>query len=189
MLTVLALLPWLQGFEPTAATEHGRREVVAELAEWQPADDSCTASTYGGLELATDTGRVLASFTQGLLILDRDRHAIARTPAFTCQGSADELVALAAGDAWIGTPVLALVATAGGHNESTTWLTLYRASDLAPLWSGEVEHHEGSVTTTGVIMLYPGGLVYRSPAGGAQVFRFDPDQHRYISRGEFAPAA
>jgi hypothetical protein len=188
ILATLAALPWLQGFSPTAATDHGKRRVVAELAEWLPADDRCTADAYGGLELEAGGQRVLASFAQGLVVLDQDRHAVARAPAFTCQGSADELVALAAGDAWIGTPVLAVAATSGGRNESTTWLTLYRAGDLAPLWTGEVEHHEGSVTTTGVVLLYPGGLVYRSPDGTTQMWRFEPDQRRFINRGEFNPS-
>ena len=167
MLATLAVLPWLQGFDPAAVTDDG--------------------SGYGTLELVTADQRVVASFDDGIQVLDRDDQVIARAPGFTPQGSADEVVALATGDVWIGKPVIALAATSGGHNESTTWLTLYRVERgaLAPVWSGEVEHHEGHVTRTGVVLVYPGGLLYRSPDGDTQIWRFDPDRKRFINRTTF----
>lgn len=197
LLATIASLPWLQGFEPAAVADRPARGVLDELAEWQPADDKCVAAAYGGLELTADVTnapgdeRVLASFTQGIVVLDRDHHAIARAAGFTCQGSSDELEAIAVGDAWIGMPVIALAATSGGRNESSTWLTLYRVGDngeLAPVFAGEVEHHAGRATRTGVVMVFPGGLVYRAPDGKTSVYRYDQDAGRYLDRGAFGPA-
>jgi hypothetical protein len=190
LLATIASLPWLQGFEPVAETDHATRGVVDELAEWQPADERCVASAYGGFELVAGTERVLASFTQGLVVLDRDRHAIAHAPGFTCQGSADELVALAAGDAWIGTPLIAAAVTVGGKNESVTWLTLYRLGDddeLVPVFTGAVERHLGRTTRTGVVMVFPGGLVYRQPSGATSVWTYDHERGRYIDHGGSPP--
>ena len=190
MLTLFAALvamPWLQGFAPSATTDEPSKAAVAELTEWQPPEEKCSASAYGGFALTVDDQRVLASYTQGIVVLDKDRNAIAHAPPFTCQGSADEIVALAMGDAWIGTPVLAFAATTGGKNENITWLTLYRASDLAPVFTGVVERHEGRRTRTGIVLVYPGGLLYQPPTGGPQLWRYDPDQHRFINTGEFQP--
>ena len=128
--------------------------------------------------------RVTATFQDGITLYDHDR-VVAHAPGFTPQGSADEIVSLTVGDAWIGAPVLALAATSGGHNENTTWLTLYRLDTLTPVWSGEVEHHEGTETREGLVLLYPGGMVYRTPNGDTQLWRFDPDQKRFINRGTF----
>ncbi len=197
LLATIAALPWLQGFEPAAVSDRPTRGVLDELAEWQPADEQCVSTAYGGLEVIADLApapgdeRVLASFSQGLVVLDRDRNAIARAPGFTCEGSADGLEAIAVGDAWIGTPVIALAATAGGRNESTTWLTLYRVGDggeLVPVFTGEVERHVGRATRTGVVMLFPGGLVHRTPSGATSVWRYEPEAGLYLDRGSFGPS-
>ena len=191
VLLTLAAMPWLQGFEPVASDDHGSRDVERELAEWQPADDACVASAYGGLRVEADLApasgseTVLASYTQGIAVLDADHHLIARAPGFTCRGSADELVAIAVGDAGIGTPVYVLAATTGGHAESFTWLTLYRAGDngqLVPAFTGAVERHEGKRTATGTIVLFPGGLLYRPPGGAMTVWLYDKDSGRYIQQ-------
>jgi hypothetical protein len=193
LLAAIAALPWLQGFEPTAVTERATRSVIDELSEWQPADERCVANAYGGLELFADLGgptgeeRVLASFTQGVVVLDRDRHAIARAPGFACEGSADELVAIAAGDAWIGTPLIAAAVTVGGRNENVTWLTLYRVGEheeLVPVFTAPVERHAGHTTRTGVVMVFPGGLVYRAPSGVFSVWRYDRETGRYLAPAE-----
>ncbi len=198
LLATIAAMPWLQGFDAAATADRATRSAVDQLAEWQPADDHCAASAYGGLDLTADLTpaagdeHVLASFTQGIVVLDRDRHLIARAPAFPCQGSADDVLALSVGDAWIGSPVLALAATTGGKNENVTWVTLYRVGDrgeLVSMFTGAVERHQGHHTRTGIILLYPGGLLYQTPEGATQLWRFDPGQRRYINRGSFAPNA
>ena len=194
-LAPIAALPWLQGFfAPSASTEEGSHQVVAELGEWLAPDESCVGASYGGLSLSVDLGagegeeRVLASFTQGLVVLDHERHLIAQAPGFECEGSADELVAIASGDALVGTPIVALAATAGGRAESMTWLTLYRVAgsgELQPVFIGEVERHEDQVTRTGVVTIIPGGLVYRTPSGISSLWVWDPELGRYIE--QFVP--
>lgn len=192
MLTLFATLvamPWLQGFAETATTDHPTKGAVAELTEWQPPEARCTAAAYGAFELTVGDQRVLASYTQGIVVLDKQHDAVAHAPPFTCQGSADDIVALEVGDAWIGAPVLAFAATTGGKNESITWVTLYRLGDLVPVFTGVVERHEGRRTRTGVVLVYPGGLIYQPPTGPSQVWRYDDDQHRFINTGEFQPNA
>jgi hypothetical protein len=192
VLASLAALPWLQGFEPVASSDHGSASVeqdIASLDEDEPAP--CVSSAYGGLEITADVApadgdeTVLASFTHGVAVLAADHHVIARAPGFPCQGSADELVAVAAGDAMIGAPVIALAASTGGHNENITWLTLYRVNDagkLTPVFTGLVERHVKHVTRTGVILLFPGGLVYRPPVGNTQIWLYDRDAGRYVEQ-------
>jgi hypothetical protein len=187
----LAAIPWLQGFfAPEASTEAGTAEVLAELGEWGEADGSCISASYGGLSLTADVSptvpgeeRILASFTQGVVVLDAEDHIVARTPGFDCEGSEDELVALAVGDAGAGEPFVALAATTGGHNETMTWLTLYRVAnsgELQPVFIGEVERHVGDTTRTGVVTLVPGGLVYRPPSGAPSVWTYDAELGRYV---------
>jgi hypothetical protein len=190
LVAALAALPWLQGFfSPQGVTEQGSRDVIAELAEWAEPVEDCVASAYGGLSLRDDVSAspgdelVLASYTQGVFVFDRDRQLIAQSQPLPCEGSADELVALAAGDASIGTPVLVLAATSGGRAESVTWLTMYRVADrgeLQPIFIGEVERHEGGTTRTGLVTLIPGGLVYRDPEGSTSMWVYDPELGRYI---------
>lgn len=181
---MLAVLPWLVGFQPIATTDHPDRAVIARLAEWHAADEDCVSTAYGGLALEAGNRTVLASFSQGIVVLDDDRQVIAEAPGFECTGSQDELVGIAAGDAWIGTPVIALAATTGGRNESLTWLTLYRVGDhgqLLPVFTGEVEHHVGHATRTGTVTVIPGGLIYVDPEGGASLWFYDRHDGRYRS--------
>ena len=192
VLSTIVALPWLSGFEPVAVTDESARDVQAELAEWQgAADERCVATAYGGLRLTADVApalgdeTVLASYTQGLLVVGHDGQALARAPGFDCYGSADELVALAAGDAGLAMPVIALAATSGGRAENATWLALYRVGDngeLAPIFSAIVERHAGHQTRTGVVMLFPGGLVYRSPDGGSSLWLYERDAGRYVEQ-------
>jgi hypothetical protein len=192
LLAPLAALPWLQGFfAPEGETELGSRDVIAELSEYRPPADECVADTYGGLAVGADVSdseggeKVLASYSQGVFVFDRSRHLLAQSQGFVCRGSADELVALTAGNAYIGTPVIALAATSGGHAENMTWLTLYRVGnggELQPIFIGEVERHEGETTRTGTVTLVPGGLIYREPAGSVSIWIYDAERGRYIEQ-------
>jgi hypothetical protein len=188
-MLALVALPWLQGFQPQTVADHPSAAVAQELSEYRPPDEDCVASAYGGLAIDTGKGRVLASFSQGVFVLDESRHLVAQAPGFSCNGSADELVALAQGDAWVGTPLVALAATTGGHAESATWLSLYRVGEggtLEPVFTGTVERHEGRRTTTGVVTIVPGGLIYRAPEGGTSVWIYDGK--RYVEQGNFPVA-
>jgi hypothetical protein len=185
VMLALVALPWLQGFQPQAVADHPSRAVAEELSEYRPTDEDCVASAYGGLSLDTGNGRVLASFSQGVFVLDENRQLVAQAPGFDCNGSADELVALAQGDAWIGSPVVALAATTGGRAESVTWLSLYKVSEggaLEPVFTGTVERHEGRQTRTGVVTVIPGGLIYRAPEGTTSVWIWDGK--RYVEQGK-----
>jgi hypothetical protein len=192
ILVTLAALPWLQGFfEPEGVVEQGSRDVVAELANWREPAEECAASAYGGLRLSADvseakgTEEIIASYTQGVFVLAGDRRLIAQAPPFECEGSADELIAIAAGNAAIGTPVIALAASSGGRTASVTWLTLYRvATDgvLQPIFAGEVERHHDDTTRTGIVTLVPGGLVHRDPQGTLGIWIYDAKLGRYIEQ-------
>lgn len=176
MLLALVALPWLQGFTPDAVTDHPSRAVSSELAEWKKPDDSCVASAYGGLSLDAKGHRVLASFSQGVFVLDGSGHLVAQAPGFECNGSSDELVALAEGNAWVGAPIVALAATSGGRAESVTWLSLYRVGQggkLEVVFTGAVERHGDRQTKTGVVTVVPGGLIYRSPDGTTSLWTWD----------------
>lgn len=189
-LAPVAALPWLQGFfAPEASTETGTAEVLAELGEWGESDGSCVSDSYGGLSLTAEVStvpgpeRVLASFAHGIVVLDHEDHIVARTPGFDCEGSEDNLVALAAGDGGIAEPMVVLAATTGGHDETMTWLTLYRVAnsgELQPVFIGEVERHVDDTTRTGVVTLLPGGLVYRPPAGPPSIWAYDAELGRYV---------
>lgn len=190
LLAQLAALPWLQGFfAPEGVTEQGSRDVLSELSEWRDPGEDCVANEYGGLSLranvseAEGTEKILASYTQGVFVLDGDRHLLAQSQPTECEGSADGLVALAAGDGSVGVPLIALATTAGGHAENVTWLTLYRVANdgvLQPVFVGEVERHEGDTARTGVITLIPGGLVYRDTRGSIGMWLYDAELGRYV---------
>ena len=172
VLFAVAALPWLQGFfAPTAVTDEGSPKLRAELALHADVSD------VDGVET------IAASYAKGVSVFDREHHLLAHAPAFDAEGSADELVALAAGDASIGVPVIALAATSGGRSESVTQLTLYRVANdgvLQPMFVGEVERHEGGTSRTGVITLIPGGLVHRDPHGSIGMWLYDAERGRYV---------
>lgn len=180
-------MPWLHNFAVTAASARASTDVVDRMIRWRAEDPSCAAAAYGGLAIAADvaeargTEEVLASYTQGLLVLDAGGRLIAAAEAPGCQGSADDLEAIAAGDAYIDGPVIALAATSGGHRESSTWLGLYRVvrGTLATVFVGVVEEHADGQSRAGDVTLLPGALLYRAPSGAQTLWVYHPEQHRY----------
>jgi hypothetical protein len=173
-------LPWLHGFATTAATDTIAPAAAQRLAELAGDRDG---DGYGGLALATDDATVLASFQRGVVVVDRAGRVIARAPGFAAEGSADELRAIATGDAMIGAPVIALAINIGGHRESTTSLVLYRARgrELHQVFAGAVEEHEGADTWSGSVVVFPGGLVYRAPRDdAARLWLYDARRDRYV---------
>ena len=165
------------------------------MAAWREPDSSCSASAYGGLAIAADIAgapsseTVLASFTQGVLVLDAKGDLIASATAPACQGSADEIEAIAAGDAYIDRPVIALAVTVGGHRESATWLVLYRVVGgvVAPAFSAVVEEHVGSQRRVGAVTLLPGALLYRAPSGSQRLWVYSTEQQRYVELALVVP--
>jgi len=181
-LASVAALPWLQGFfAPTASSDAGSYDCVS--------DDPQAMVIHADVAGSPGVEQIVASYHFGIVVRDRAEHVIAQLPGLDCEGSADELVAIAAGDGAIGVPLLAIAATSGGFRESRTLLTLYRVSatgGLQPVFSGEVERHERAdrdneerLTRTGIVTLIPGGLVYRDPSGGSSLWIYDAKLGRY----------
>lgn len=181
-------LPWLHGFVAVAEAAGPRSDVVGRMARWRDPDASCAAASYGGMAITADVARtrgaeeVLASFTQGVLVIGADGTLLASATALPCQGSADDLEGLAAGDADIDRPVIALAVTTGGHRLSQTWLVLYGVTGgvVAPLFTGKVEDRAGDRTRTGAVTLLPGALLYREPAGTQTMWVYSGEQQRYM---------
>lgn len=188
-------LPWLHNFAATAVSAEASAQVIDRMARWRAPDPDCSAAAYGGLAIAADvapapgTEEVLASYTQGVLVLDAGGRVIASAPAPDCQGSADDLKAVAAGDAQLDGPVIALAATGGGHRTSSTWLGLYRVVNgaVAPIFAGVVEDRVGDRTRTGEVTLLPGALLYRAPSGEQTLWVYRPEQHRYVVQALVLP--
>lgn len=192
-----AALPWLHNFAATAESRATSSVVVERMAQWRTPDASCSASAYGGLAIMADVagGRgaeeVLASFTQGVLVLDANGKLLASATAPKCQGSADEIEAIAAGDAHIDGPVIALAVTTGGHREAATWLVLYRVIGgvVEPVFSGAVEEYVGDQTRIGAVTLLPGALLYLAPSGAETLWTYSAEQGRYTQLVLVAPGA
>jgi hypothetical protein len=192
-----AALPWLHNFAATAESRAPSAVVVERMAQWRTPDASCSATAYGGLAIMADVagGRgaeeVLASFTQGVLVLDANGKLMASATAPKCQGSADEIEAIAAGDAHIDGPVIAMAVTTGGHREAATWLVLYRVIGgvVAPVFSGAVEEYVGDQTRIGAVTLLPGALLYLAPSGAETLWTYSAEQGRYTELVLVAPSA
>lgn len=180
-------MPWLQNFAATAESAMASPGVVDRMARWRAPDAGCSATAYGGLAITAEVApargaeEVLASYTQGVLVLDAAGQLVASATAPVCQGSADEIDAIAAGDAHIDGPVIALAVTTGGHRASTTWLVLYRVAGgvVAPVFSAAVEEHADGRTRSGEVTLLPGALLYRTPAGRQTLWTYSVEQQRY----------
>ena len=174
-------MPWLSGFSAVAASDAGSPAASAQIARLADDDggDGALAVAYGG-------GSLVASYRAGVFVTAGTDRVLARAPGFVPNGSADDLVALAVGDAGIGERVVALAITAGGHRERTTSLVLYsvgRGRRLEPVFAAPVEDHAGSETWKGSIALFAGGLVYRAPRSDLRtVWMFDALRGRYVER-------
>jgi hypothetical protein len=90
---VARALPWLHNFAAAAVSAEASAQVVERMARWRVPDPDCSAAAYGGLAVAADVApapgseEVLASYTQGVLVLDAAGRVIASAPAPRCQGS------------------------------------------------------------------------------------------------------
>lgn len=135
---------------------------------------------FGGIELAADiapavgTETILASYAQGVVVLDHRGRVLARRAAFTNMGSADELLAIATGDLQPGRPVIAIATQAGGHREQEVWLELDqigRNGALDVVFSAIVEVHDGRGDAVGAVTIVPGGILYRAPHAELAVLR------------------
>ncbi len=186
-------LPWLQGFTAEASSDVEAADVSDRLSTIMGTDDE---AGYGGLELRANVGSgnatrtVLASVHQGIAVLDDRGDVVARAPGIGPEGTADDLVALAAGEGQLDAPVIVLARTVGGHRESTTSLVVYQVGDhgrLDTLFDELVEERDGDHTVTGAVMLAPGALIYRAPHGETSLWQYDRARHRYVRKSALEP--
>ena len=174
-------------------SEEASVQATSRLQAWFPRDDEgCGSGAHQGMQLLADVapppGRetILASYAGGVVVLDREGQMVASSPGYPCTGSADEIEAIAAGDAF-GNQTIVLVAKAGGHREFSTFVGLFRmgfGKRLDPVFTAVVEEHEGSLVHRGAIYMVPGALAYRLPDGRYGFFVFDPIARAYLDRRE-----
>jgi hypothetical protein len=184
-------LPWLSGMTNVVSTDTGREGVVGRMAAWVEPDVECPASAYDGLELVADVASspgnetILASYTQGVIVLSAEGQLLASSAGYPCEGSADGVEALAAGTSY-GVPTIALLGTHGGKRENAAWIGLFRmhGTALDPVFAGTVEEREGTRVRRGDILLAPGGtLIYRRPGGPPTVWFYDAVGRAYVPFG------
>jgi hypothetical protein len=173
-------LPWLHGLDGVvSATSTGPRS-VDELPMDCGVDAMRTVELVADVAPAAGRETIIASYTSGITVLDRAERVVMATPGYRCEGSADELGAVAVGRAY-GDRLLAVAVTSGGHNEAATWVTLFRTgTQLEPVFTGVVEHRVSDRTTRGWIYLLPGGLLYQRPGGPLRFWRLDPGTRYYL---------
>jgi hypothetical protein len=164
------------------------------MTEWGACEEPCV--DVGGIELSADVivgdrGETVLATYGALVVLDATGRLVARGRSFKPTGSADELLAVAVGDALLDTPVIAVSARVGGHRESQVWLELYRVGPretLDRIFSAVTEDH-GEHDTIGEVTLVPGGLTYKAPhSSRARRWTFDARAGRYLEdRGTVTP--
>lgn len=170
-------MPWVSGFVATAASDVETPEAGQHLAAVLGGD------AREAISVPASFGTVLASYEQGMAVLDAHGGLIARAPAFPFEGSADDLVAIATGDAQLDGPVILLAITRGGHRESATSLVVYQltgTSQLDDIFEATLEERDGDETTTGTLTFVAHGLLYKSPRGSLQRWSFDSSRRRYV---------
>lgn len=165
-------MPWLHGFTATAASDV-QHEYAGGLSV-----------TFAFADGESET--VTASYADGLSVVDATGHVVGSTLGFDQVGSADELVAIAAGDGQIGDPLIALAVTTGGHRLATTSLVLYRvrpSGDLREVFDQPIEERDGEEVVTGSVALFPRMLVYRAPSGEVSLWDYDEGCSCYAKHG------
>lgn len=187
-------IPWLHGLANPIASDHTSDEVARRIDTWSPysdVDPECSTGAHPGIAIEADLAAppgnetIMVSLAHGLVIVDRTGKLVTEAPGYYCEGSADELEAIAAGDAY-GAKTLAIAATTGGHNERSTWVSLFRVDGrrLDPVFTGTVEERRGAQTLQGAIVLLPGALLYRHPRGRASLWLYNADARAYVLPGE-----
>jgi hypothetical protein len=154
-----------------------------------PTDDEpapgCGVAASRVVELVADVApfpgleTIVASYSAGLTIFDREDHIVAETPGYPCSGSSDELDAIAVGKTG-GERVIVIAATSGGRNETSTWIGLFHARTLDALFAGVVEARVEDTITRGAIHLFATGLVHRHPNGTITLWGIDPGTGIYV---------
>ena len=187
-----APVPWLYGMSSFVAADRASKSATQRLHELSTSDPDCAAGAYQAVELVADVApragseTILASYANGLVVLDREHRLVASTAGYRCEGSADEIELVAAGNAF-GDQTVIVVGKHGGHREYATWVGLFRVGDdkrLDAVFTGIVEEHRGSGTRKGAIYMLPGSLVYQAPGGKPALHVYDPVARAYLVPGE-----
>lgn len=182
-------MPWLHGFASSASSDTALRSVSERMNQWRRCEDPCT--DFGGIELSADVipgdppETVLATYS-GLVVLDGNGKLVARGSGFEPTGSADELLAVAVGDAMLDTPIIAVSARVGGRREHAVWLELYRVGPsgaLEKMFAAVTEEHDDQ-DAIGSVTIVSGGLLYKAPRSTTQDrWTFEPRSGRYRNIG------
>jgi len=183
----VAPMPWLYGFSATAIADSSSRDHAVATADGSPYGGLVIDAWGGGGERYT----VVASIRGGVALRDGSGNVVASASGFEDVGTADDIEAIAVGDAQLGAPVIALATTLGGHREATTSLSLYQpatAGRLAVLFDEPIESRSGDAVVTGAVVVLPRALLYRSPEGESSLWMFDGARHRYECLFAFRPA-
>lgn len=178
-------LPWVRGLD----------HVVVATPAFGGTDDRGAAGRGCGAEvgsaqtlraeLASTAGTewLSATYSGGIVVRDVEGRELFRHPGLPCEGSVDQLDAVAVG--WVGRqPTIAVVATSGGRRETVTTVFLYRPGlfhHLDPVFTGVVETRADETVARGGIWLDATGLVYRAPNGGPHRYRYDIVGHTYVT--------
>jgi hypothetical protein len=202
-------VPWLRGLTEVVSSTRSSDEVGRRFAEWSgraSLDPGCPLGSHVGIELTADVaaaspGRetILVSLAHGIAVFDRHGALVTETPGYRCEGSADELEAVAVGKAH-GERTLVIAATTGGHRSSSTWVTLLRIDDdrrLDAVFTGTVEEHDREhdrepdrehdreARRRGTIVVLPDALLYRHPNEPTPtLWVYDADARAYLPPGE-----
>jgi hypothetical protein len=187
-------IPWLHGLADPIASDHGSDAVTRRIdssSGLADVDPECSAGAHPGIAIEADVapnpGRetIMVSLAHGLVVVDREGQLVTEAPGYHCDGSADELEAIAAGSAF-GAPTIAIAATSGGHRESSTWVSLFRIDGrrLDPVFTGTVEERRGNRVQRGGVFLLPNALLYRHPRGKASLWIYNADARAYVQPGQ-----
>jgi hypothetical protein len=151
--------------------------------------DPVAVSVTADVAPAAGAETVVASAAHGVVVFDGEGRRLGAV-AFPCGGSADAIDALAVGDAGIGAPVIAVIATAGGRRETTTRVELlaFRELGLERLFAGAIETTDGDIVRSGEVRIAPPGLVHRDPSGVVSTLRADVWSHRFVLDPPAPPA-
>ena len=185
-------MPWLHGLSDVVSSDRALDEVGRRMGDRSEHDRDCAPGAYTGIELtanvapAAGTETIQVSLAHGVVVLDLEDQPIAEAPGYECEGSATELEAVAAGDAF-GMPLIAIAATTGGHRVSSTWITLLRVGPdrtIDAVFTGTVEERDGETVRRGGVVMLPNALIYRHPRRQPRVWIYNPLARAYLVPGD-----
>jgi hypothetical protein len=188
-------MPWLHGLSDAVASDRSSDELGRRMAEWSERvdyDPACPPGSYPAIQVFANVAppagleRIWISLAHGVAVFDHEGQLVSETPGYPCSGSADELEAIAGGDAF-GAPTIAIAATTGGHRVSSTWISLLRVSpdrQLHAVFTGTVEERDGETVRRGGVFLLPNALIYRHPDGKPTVWFYNEAARAYLVPGD-----